>query len=170
MPWALLLVCMIVNSWFLQEDRGNYFSYGKDLDILIYLYVFGVLHLQKLGFASCHRSPGATEGINVLIEKKEINGNWAYGFSCIEYTEFDKFGLTGTSSSKRWGLLLNLTIISFRLADHEPVYCQHSWLSILGSNHDLRLANVNSWFWTIAVLLLSYFSWKVYNFLVVKEY
>ncbi|KAL2939742.1 UTP--glucose-1-phosphate uridylyltransferase 3 chloroplastic [Bienertia sinuspersici] len=42
----------------------------------------------------------ATEGINVLVEKKEISGKWAYGFSCIEYTEFDKFGIPGASSSK----------------------------------------------------------------------
>ncbi|KAL0341249.1 UNVERIFIED_CONTAM: UTP--glucose-1-phosphate uridylyltransferase 3, chloroplastic [Sesamum radiatum] len=34
------------------------------------------------------------EGINVLLEKKNSDGNWAYGFSCIEYTEFDKFGIT----------------------------------------------------------------------------
>lgn len=57
--------------------------------------------LQKLGFASCQRIPGATEGINVLVEKKEVGGKWAYGFSCIEYTEFEKFGIPGSSSSKR---------------------------------------------------------------------
>ena len=50
--------------------------------------------LQKLGFASCERKLGATEGINVLIEKKTLDGKWAYGLSCIEYTEFDKFGIT----------------------------------------------------------------------------
>ncbi|KAL2903158.1 UTP--glucose-1-phosphate uridylyltransferase 3 chloroplastic [Bienertia sinuspersici] len=55
---------------------------------------------KKLGFASCQRISGATEGINVLVEKKEISGKWAYGFSCIEYTEFDKFGIPGASSSK----------------------------------------------------------------------
>ncbi|KAG8390128.1 hypothetical protein BUALT_Bualt01G0051300 [Buddleja alternifolia] len=48
----------------------------------------------KLGFASCERNPGATEGINVLLEKKNPDGKWAYGLSCIEYTEFDKFGIT----------------------------------------------------------------------------
>lgn len=36
---------------------------------------------------------GATEGINVLVEKKNGDGKWAYGLSCIEYTEFDKFGI-----------------------------------------------------------------------------
>ncbi|CAK7325899.1 unnamed protein product [Dovyalis caffra] len=50
--------------------------------------------LTKLGFASCKRNSGATEGINVLIEKKNLHGQWAYGLSCVEYTEFDKFGVT----------------------------------------------------------------------------
>ncbi|KMS99348.1 hypothetical protein BVRB_2g045760 [Beta vulgaris subsp. vulgaris] len=60
----------------------------------------GLHHGKKLGFASCQRIPGATEGINVLVEKKEVGGKWAYGFSCIEYTEFEKFGIPGSSSSK----------------------------------------------------------------------
>lgn len=50
--------------------------------------------LQKLGFASCNRRLGATEGINVLMEKRNLDGKWAYGLSCIEYTEFDKYGIT----------------------------------------------------------------------------
>lgn len=48
---------------------------------------------QKLGFASCKRNSGATEGVNVLVEKKNLDGRWSYGLSCIEYTEFDKFGI-----------------------------------------------------------------------------
>ncbi|XP_050209202.1 UTP--glucose-1-phosphate uridylyltransferase 3, chloroplastic [Mercurialis annua] len=55
---------------------------------------------KKLGFASCKRNSGATEGINVLVEKRTLDGKWAYGFSCIEYTEFDKFGIpSGPCSS-----------------------------------------------------------------------
>ncbi|KAL7214746.1 hypothetical protein ACSBR1_027016 [Camellia fascicularis] len=54
----------------------------------------GLHHGKKLGFASCKRNVGATEGINVLVEKKNLDGMWAYGLSCIEYTEFDKFGIT----------------------------------------------------------------------------
>lgn len=50
------------------------------------------ISFQKLGFASCKRNSGATEGINVLFEKN-LDGKWAYGYSCIEYTEFKKFGI-----------------------------------------------------------------------------
>ncbi|KAE8726771.1 hypothetical protein F3Y22_tig00006230pilonHSYRG00017 [Hibiscus syriacus] len=61
---------------------------------LLALAGIGLHHGKKLGFASCKRNIGATEGINVLIEKKNLDGEWAYGLSCIEYTEFDKFGIT----------------------------------------------------------------------------
>ncbi|MFS7958244.1 putative UTP--glucose-1-phosphate uridylyltransferase [Helianthus anomalus] len=54
---------------------------------------------KKLGFASCKRNSGATEGINVLVEKGKPDGTWTYGVSCIEYTEFDKFGIADGSSS-----------------------------------------------------------------------
>ncbi|XP_022746788.1 UTP--glucose-1-phosphate uridylyltransferase 3, chloroplastic-like isoform X5 [Durio zibethinus] len=61
---------------------------------LLALAGIGLHHGKKLGFASCKRNSGATEGINVLIEKKNLDGKWAYGLSCIEYTEFDKFGIS----------------------------------------------------------------------------
>lgn len=62
---------------------------------------------QKLGFASCKRNSGATEGINVLMEKKNLDGKWEYGISCIEYTEFDKFGISNKSpSSNRYDISL----------------------------------------------------------------
>ncbi|XVE99805.1 hypothetical protein REPUB_Repub03eG0232900 [Reevesia pubescens] len=60
---------------------------------LLALAGIGLHHEKKLGFASCKRNSGATEGINVLIEKKNLDGKWAYGLSSIEYTEFDKFGI-----------------------------------------------------------------------------
>ncbi|KAH7537591.1 hypothetical protein FEM48_Zijuj03G0109200 [Ziziphus jujuba var. spinosa] len=60
---------------------------------LLALAGIGLHHGKKLGFASCKRNSGATEGVNVLIEKKNIDGRWSYGLSCIEYTEFDKFGI-----------------------------------------------------------------------------
>ncbi|GJR44094.1 UTP--glucose-1-phosphate uridylyltransferase 3, chloroplastic [Tanacetum coccineum] len=54
---------------------------------------------NKLGFTSCKRNSGATKGINVLIEKGKPDGTWAYGVSCMEYTEFDKFGIAYGSHS-----------------------------------------------------------------------
>ncbi|KAJ9160363.1 hypothetical protein P3X46_025771 [Hevea brasiliensis] len=66
---------------------------ATDLTLLA-LAGIGLRRGKKLGFASCKRNSGAAEGINVLIEKKTVDGKWAYGLSCIEYTEFDKFGIT----------------------------------------------------------------------------
>lgn len=74
-----------------------------------------IQNFQKLGFASCKRNAGATEGINVLIEKKNLEGNWTYGISCIEYTEFDKFGMTDKPlSSYRYSIffLIQIQMIS----------------------------------------------------------
>ncbi|XP_028792758.1 UTP--glucose-1-phosphate uridylyltransferase 3, chloroplastic [Neltuma alba] len=69
---------------------------ATDLTLLA-LAGIGLQHRKKLGFASCMRNAGATEGINVLMEKKNLDGNWEYGVSCIEYTEFDKFGIADGS-------------------------------------------------------------------------
>ncbi|XP_024466052.1 UTP--glucose-1-phosphate uridylyltransferase 3, chloroplastic isoform X2 [Populus trichocarpa] len=88
-------------EWFYDHDRkgatvrqvSNVVA-ATDLTLLA-LAGIGLRHRKKLGFASCKRNSGATEGINVLIEKKNLDGQWAYGLSCIEYTEFDKFEITG---------------------------------------------------------------------------
>ncbi|ESQ44484.1 hypothetical protein EUTSA_v10005783mg [Eutrema salsugineum] len=64
---------------------------------LLALAGIGLRYKKKLGFASCKRNAGATEGINVLMEKKNLDGEWEYGVSCIEYTEFDKFGISNRS-------------------------------------------------------------------------
>lgn len=65
---------------------------ATDLTLLA-LAGIGLHNQKKLGFASCQRNLGATEGINVLVEKQKLDGQWAYGLTCIEYTEFDKFGI-----------------------------------------------------------------------------
>ncbi|KAJ0987634.1 hypothetical protein J5N97_005990 [Dioscorea zingiberensis] len=65
---------------------------ATDLTLLA-LAGIGLHHKKKLGFASCQRSTGATEGINVLLEKQNADGDWEYGLTCIEYTEFEKFGI-----------------------------------------------------------------------------
>lgn len=39
----------------------------------------------------------------MLVEKGKPDGTWTYGVSCIEYTEFDKFGIAdGSLSSNRY--------------------------------------------------------------------
>lgn len=103
--------------WKLAHDKGIFkwfYDHGRkgatvrqvsnvvaatDLTLLA-LAGIGLHHGKKLGFASCKRNLGATEGINVLIEKKNLDGRWAYGLSCIEYTEFDKFGIADGPHSR----------------------------------------------------------------------
>ncbi|EXC04704.1 UDP-sugar pyrophospharylase [Morus notabilis] len=88
-----------VFKWFFDQGRrgatvrqvSNVVA-ATDLTLLA-LAGIGLHQGKKLGFASCKRNLGATEGINVLIEKKTLDGIWAYGLSCIEYTEFEKFGI-----------------------------------------------------------------------------
>lgn len=50
------------------------------------------------GFASCERNPGAAEGVNVLmqrrLEKPEGGQEYAYNVTNVEYTEFERLGLT----------------------------------------------------------------------------
>ena len=55
--------------------------------------------MQKLGFASCQCSVGASEGVNVLLECNTIVGCWEYGLTCIEYIEFDKLGIIDATVS-----------------------------------------------------------------------
>lgn len=45
------------------------------------------------------------------MEKKSIDGKCEYGISCIEYTEFDKFGITaGPLAPKRCVIFLDLIL------------------------------------------------------------
>nr|XP_010907871.1 UTP--glucose-1-phosphate uridylyltransferase 3, chloroplastic [Elaeis guineensis] len=104
--------------WKLANDKGifNWFySHGRkgatvrqvsnvvaatDLTLLA-LAGLGLRHKKKLGFASCQRNLGATEGINVLLEKQNLDGQRAYGITCIEYTEFEKYGIRDMPISLR---------------------------------------------------------------------
>ncbi|CAN0909794.1 UTP--glucose-1-phosphate uridylyltransferase 3, chloroplastic, partial [Linum grandiflorum] len=95
---------------------------ATDLTLLA-LAGMGLRHGKKLGFASCKRTSGATEGINVLVEKNDLNGKWAYGLSCIEYTEFDKYGITNQpfSSNRLQGFPANTNIMYVDLPSIESV-------------------------------------------------
>lgn len=107
---------------------------ATDLTLLA-LAGIGLHHGKKLGFASCKRSSGATEGINVLIEKKNLDGKWAYGLSCIEYTEFDKFGITRgpfSSNGLRMDFPANTNILYVDLASAELVGSSENERSLPG--------------------------------------
>ncbi|PKA60275.1 hypothetical protein AXF42_Ash008334 [Apostasia shenzhenica] len=51
-----------------------------------------MLALAGIGLRHDKRNLGATEGINVFVEKESEDGRWRYGLTCIEYTEFEKYG------------------------------------------------------------------------------
>ncbi|KAG8644869.1 hypothetical protein MANES_10G010100v8 [Manihot esculenta] len=107
---------------------------ATDLTLLA-LAGIGLRHGKKLGFASCKRNSGATEGINVLIEKKTLDGKWAYGLSCIEYTEFDKFGITSGacySNSLQAEFPANTNILYVDLSSVESVASSNSEKSLPG--------------------------------------
>lgn len=54
--------------------------------------------------------------MNVLIETKNLDGMWEYGLSCIEYTEFEKYGITeGSRSQGRWMTSIRLIFLIFSL-------------------------------------------------------
>jgi hypothetical protein len=43
------------------------------------------------------------------MEKRNPDGNWEYGVTCIEYTEFDKFGIAdGSLVPKRYLIFMYL--------------------------------------------------------------
>ncbi|MQL69230.1 hypothetical protein Taro_001480 [Colocasia esculenta] len=127
--------------WKLAHDKGIFkwfYSHGRkgatvrqvsnvvaatDLTLLA-LAGIGLHHGKKLGFASCQRNPGATEGVNVLVERKSSDGQWAYGMTCIEYTEFENFGIIDqplSPSSLQAELPANTNILYVDLPSAEKV-------------------------------------------------
>ncbi|KAF7132369.1 hypothetical protein RHSIM_Rhsim09G0179300 [Rhododendron simsii] len=107
---------------------------ATDLTLLA-LAGIGLHHGKKLGFASCKRILGATEGINVLVEKKNLDGMWAYGLSCIEYTEFDKFGISEgplSSHSLQAEFPANTNILYVDLPSAELIASRKSETSLPG--------------------------------------
>ena len=61
----------------------------------------GVKGDKALGFASCERHIGASEGINVLVEKQNaLTNTYSYGVSNIEYTELERLGLSDKPSDE----------------------------------------------------------------------
>ena len=60
---------------------------------LLALYGIGCHENKAFGFASCPRQLHTAEGVNVLIETKEPNGEYKYCISNIEYTDFSQKGI-----------------------------------------------------------------------------
>ncbi|XP_078435521.1 UDP-glucose pyrophosphorylase 3 [Wolffia australiana] len=108
---------------------------------LLALAGIGLHHQKKLGFASCQRSPAATEGINVLVEKKTVDRKYAYGLTCIEYTEFKKFGITDghfSPNSSEAELPANTNILYVDLRSAEKVGSSKSASSLPGMVLNLK--------------------------------
>lgn len=53
---------------------------------------------HSFGFASCHRTVGTSEGVNVVKEEK-TNKGYSYTISNVEYTDFDKHSIEDTPST-----------------------------------------------------------------------
>lgn len=52
---------------------------------------------HAFGFASCERAVGAAEGMNVLVEERMAipgGSERRYGITNVEYTEFERLGIT----------------------------------------------------------------------------
>ena len=64
---------------------------GTDLGLLA-LSGIGCHQQKSFGFASCFRRLGASEGMDVLLEKKTAQG-FEYCLTNIEYTEFKRLGI-----------------------------------------------------------------------------
>jgi UTP---glucose-1-phosphate uridylyltransferase len=70
---------------------------GTDTTILALAGV-GAREDKALGFASCERHLGASEGVNVLVERESIDSKtgeseYSYGISNVEYTVLEQHGI-----------------------------------------------------------------------------
>ena len=58
----------------------------------------GYVDGRAFGFASCDRRVGATEGMNVLMQRRisKAGGGWEYAYNVtnVEYTEFERLGMS----------------------------------------------------------------------------
>ena len=64
---------------------------STDYTILAFLGA-GIKHDKKFGFASCARKVFSSEGVDVLKEKKTVDG-FLYNISNIEYVDFEKYNI-----------------------------------------------------------------------------
>lgn len=64
---------------------------------------------RTFGFATCERRAGATEGVNVLAQRQlPLPGGgfeYAYNMTNLEYTEFERYGISDQSAENGTSLL-----------------------------------------------------------------
>lgn len=81
----------------------------------------GYVDGKSFGFASCERRVGATEGMNVLMQRRIAKPGggteYAYNVTNVEYTEFERLGISDTPSedSKRSLMPANTNILYVNL-------------------------------------------------------
>ena len=85
-------------SWLKKQQREkilirqiNNPAAGTDHGLVSFLGI-GIKEKKVFGFASCDRLVHNSEGMDVLIEKKENNG-YQYLITNVEYTDFEKIGI-----------------------------------------------------------------------------
>jgi hypothetical protein len=76
---------------------------GMD-NTLLSLAGVGVREGRSFGFVSCERNSGASEGANVLVEREQDDGSYEYAVSNIEYTEFQRYGMTDEGNGNGNGI------------------------------------------------------------------
>eukprot|EP00741_Cyanophora_paradoxa_P017206 tig00000202_g16618.t1 len=58
---------------------------------------------KSFGFAATERAKGASEGVNVLVERRVVDEEGSerheYAVTCVEYTDFAKFGMADDAES-----------------------------------------------------------------------
>ena len=75
------------------------------------------------GFAACERNAGAAEGVNVLMQRRlskpDGTSEYAYNITNVEYTEFERLGLTeeklGTEGASILPANTNILYVSLKV-------------------------------------------------------
>lgn len=70
----------------------------------------GYVDGRTFGFASCERRAGATEGMNVLMQRRLTRPGggfeYAYNVTNVEYTEFERYGISDTQAENSTNSLM----------------------------------------------------------------
>ena len=81
---------------------------------------------RTFGFASCDRRAGATEGMNVLMQRRITRPDggveYAYNVTNVEYTEFERLGFSDEQAEGMANSTLpaNTNILYVSLKVHSP--------------------------------------------------